>query len=1637
MSCNRLIIWFCLLFCFQQTAYSQCGKVYVTSDDTVVCVPKIIKFKVHQFPAGTTFEWDFGSGYISADSTFTKLYTVAGNYQVKLKLTYPNGSNCFLTAKNIVQAKPIPKPQFSLDKQVKCKANDSFLLKDLTNKTVYRDWLIQNQLYSNAANAMYVKFAVPQGYKAITLFMKDSFGCEGKATFDSAVYVSDSMAVNFTVNKTSGCIPQTLQFTNLTDSTQFQIAQWKWMFPGATPNQKIACHANGIQYNSSDSFNVSLIATTLQGCQFVHQKKQYLQFADTLPLSIALNQNSICGNQSLLLQVKNVRSKGVKCVWQPNQVLSQSLGPASFKVKFNQIGAYQLVLTDSFNGCISTKNYAPLLTVTGPLARVQIPIKWSCLAADTFALLDSSKMAAPNAYTCQWNVFKSSAPNLSIFNSNQNNAVFLSNQLGQYDVRLICKGNNGCSDTVWQKQAISSQAIQPTFTWQPLTPCKGETIQFANQTKAGSPKAPNRYQWTFYDHNNTVIKRDTNAQANVVLNDTGFHAVKLLAYNAIACKDSITIPKAIWVGSPTPKFKVYDSLVCTKQLVRMRVQYKDSQYYKTFNHHWVFKHRDSSFIQYAFTGDSITAALLPGAYSVQYSRSSNRGTCYDTFTVNTLIKVSGVQVAAAFSALKGCNPFSSQASARLTFNYNFKNNNGLGVNYLYKNPYDTNWVVNRNPTLNPSTYRLKKSGAFDFSVVYAHASTCKDSIGLPRVIAGVYADFQPGNYACVNKALALVNRSDKAAIAYKWFLKDSISVAQFLPNDTAQQAKIVFKRPGVFKVGLIAFGNGACTDTVFQTLYVNQISAQFNSPDTLSYCAPVIARISAIKHPAILQYKWLINQKDTLADNLNNFAYLMTKNTGPIGFDVRLVVQAYGCNDTVLKKNYLRIMGPIPKFDVSIKQGCEPLQVRFNNQSLYYKKFFMEYGDGSVLDSVNLKQHAYKVFDRALPKVTYVPVLSILDSTGCFAQFIGDTIHVLRGPQSKFTVNNDTGCSNLQVTFRNNSVGAVKSEWDYEGDQTIDYVGFSNKHTYAAGSYAPMLITTASNACSDTLKQSVKIRSYEHPLIDFTQTGDSICYQTTLQFFAQSKGLSTVKKWLWDFGQNYSYTDTSTQANPKYTFTQSLNSVVTLLAFDQNNCSDTAQHLVHVHDTAGIPSKPIHYVSVDNNNNIRVQWAQNQMRYFKAYQLMRDNSGQYGLVYSSQLRNDTQTTLLKSTGINVNASRYCYVMKTKDVCNKLGSPAYPHCTILLNINNDSSNLLELNWLPYDGWGLNNVARYRIYRSVNASSFQLIDSVSGNSTQYKNDLLCPNSYCYYVQAVQRNGRFTSNSNQVCKSPAYTAPSKLVELLRTTVLPNGSTYTQWLPYKTVKQVNHYVVSKTYPSGSTNSYYAQVDSQGFIDVKSVDTKNNSYQYSVRAVDHCGAESPSALPHNTILLKGKAQDYTAQLNWNQYLKWYSGVKQYEVQVRRTDSFKTIAYLPKNQNTLTYDFSKENLEDSVCFLVKAIKDSSTYLESVSNCFCVLANAKITVPNVFTPNKDGHNEVFLPKAIFIFNQPGHPVKSYHLTIFNRWGEQVFASDDLGIGWDGYYKGQLCPDGHYVYRIQALALDGVTTFDIHGVFSLLR
>jgi len=76
------------------------------------------------------------------------------------------------------------------------------------------------------------------------------------------------------------------------------------------------------------------------------------------------------------------------------------------------------------------------------------------------------------------------------------------------------------------------------------------------------------------------------------------------------------------------------------------------------------------------------------------------------------------------------------------------------------------------------------------------------------------------------------------------------------------------------------------------------------------------------------------------------------------------------------------------------------------------------------------------------------------------------------------------------------------------------------------------------------------------------------------------------------------------------------------------------------------------------------------------------------------------------------------------------------------------------------------------------------------------------------------------------------------------------------------------------------------------------------------------------------------------------------------------------------------------------------------------------VPNAFTPDGDGNNDIFKPVPI----NPELTIDNWHLTIYNRWGGIVFSSDDINIGWAGKKNNVDCPAGVYVYRF---------TFKVNG------
>ncbi len=95
---------------------------------------------------------------------------------------------------------------------------------------------------------------------------------------------------------------------------------------------------------------------------------------------------------------------------------------------------------------------------------------------------------------------------------------------------------------------------------------------------------------------------------------------------------------------------------------------------------------------------------------------------------------------------------------------------------------------------------------------------------------------------------------------------------------------------------------------------------------------------------------------------------------------------------------------------------------------------------------------------------------------------------------------------------------------------------------------------------------------------------------------------------------------------------------------------------------------------------------------------------------------------------------------------------------------------------------------------------------------------------------------------------------------------------------------------------------------------------------------------------------------------------------------------------------------------------------------CPLPFAKIYIPNAFSPNGDGNNDVW---AVL-----GDSVRINSITVFNRWGEKVFEADS-NTGWDGTYQSQLQPAGVYVYYIKCSDL--LTTEPRHykGSLTLLR
>jgi gliding motility-associated-like protein len=102
---------------------------------------------------------------------------------------------------------------------------------------------------------------------------------------------------------------------------------------------------------------------------------------------------------------------------------------------------------------------------------------------------------------------------------------------------------------------------------------------------------------------------------------------------------------------------------------------------------------------------------------------------------------------------------------------------------------------------------------------------------------------------------------------------------------------------------------------------------------------------------------------------------------------------------------------------------------------------------------------------------------------------------------------------------------------------------------------------------------------------------------------------------------------------------------------------------------------------------------------------------------------------------------------------------------------------------------------------------------------------------------------------------------------------------------------------------------------------------------------------------------------------------------------------------------------------VGCIGSDSVYVKLKEDELPPEPNNKIFIPNAFSPDGDGVNDVFR------VNYDGLSIFDFRLSIFDRWGGQVFSSKGIEIGWDGTKNGNHCPGGVYVYKI-VFSVDGI-------------
>ncbi|MDD2635584.1 MAG: PKD domain-containing protein [Bacteroidales bacterium] len=601
--------------------------------------------------------------------------------------------------------------------------------------------------------------------------------------------------------------------------------------------------------------------------------------------------------------------------------------------------------------------------------------------------------------------------------------------------------------------------------------------------------------------------------------------------------------------------------------------------------------------------------------------------------------------------------------------------------------------------------------------------------------------------------------------------------------------------------------------------------------------------------------------------------------------------------------------------------------------------------------------------------------LYVTDPITSCSNYIEKTIQVYPLPNVNFTSTAPV-CVGNAVGFQNtgsSDEGLVYS-WDFGSGATPNVSNALNPNAviYASSGIKEVSLTISSNECSNTIVRGIEI--YSKPIVDFT-TNAPQCTGITLQMSNLTIDGGNAS-YQWYFGGNASISS-STDEEPNLEYTNPGSYSIQLIATNSvNACSDSLTKIINVYETPVAdfssnaplcPNEELHFVNEGSTGD--------QYSYSWSF-------GRYGYPHSSLSENPSGISFSQGGTQPVSlfvSNNNCFAV--------------------------ASGSIVLYDLPVADAGKDTIIcanRTVLIGSPETSGYTYLWSPASylENNQIANPLAMPIAEVtnYYLTVTDTStgcvNLDTVNIIMMPKAIALTGPDISMCLNDSVQIGAGEIQGQsyyWTPATGIS--DQYSPNPVVNVTETTIYTLSVAWDG------CDTVTDQVKVKIHPLPiiKAGADQTIAQGENTTLNATGGVSYL----WS------------------PNEFINNIYLPN---------PSVNPDDTITYVVLGTDVHGC--QEMDSVTIFVKEALFYIPNSFTPNNDGSNDVFYIR--------GNPIQNFQLQIFNRLNQSVFITRDFYEGWDGTIQnsGDKCGEGAYVYIVTGIDEQGEDVVK-SGIINLIR